>query len=46
MDKYQRPPYNGNFREAGREEGQKMDGEDQLSRKSEEAGITKMNGSC
>jgi hypothetical protein len=39
MEKYQRPPYNGTFREAGREEGQKIAGEDRLSEKRGEAGV-------
>jgi hypothetical protein len=30
IEKYQRPPYIGNVREAGREEDQKIYGEDQL----------------
>jgi hypothetical protein len=33
MDKYQRPPYNGTSREAGKEEDQKIVGEDRLSKK-------------
>jgi hypothetical protein len=35
MEKYQRPPYNGTLREAGREKDQKIAGEDQLSRSGE-----------
>jgi hypothetical protein len=30
MEKYQRPPYNGTLREAGRKEDQKIVGEDRL----------------
>jgi hypothetical protein len=32
LEKYQRPPYNGTLREAGREEDQKLAGEDRLSK--------------
>jgi hypothetical protein len=33
MEKHQRPPYNGTLRESGREEDQKIFGEDRLSEK-------------
>jgi hypothetical protein len=36
MEKYKRPPYNGTLREAGREEDQKVVGEDWLSKKRRE----------
>jgi hypothetical protein len=36
--KHQRPPYYGILREAGREEDQRMAGEDRLSKKRGEAG--------
>jgi hypothetical protein len=39
MEKYQKLPYNGTLREAGREEDQKIAGEDQLSKKRVEAGM-------
>jgi hypothetical protein len=39
MGKYQRPPYNRTFREAGREEDKKIAGEDRLSKKWGEAGM-------
>jgi hypothetical protein len=39
MEKYQKPPYNGTFREAGREEDQTIVGEGQLSKKCGEAGM-------
>jgi hypothetical protein len=39
MDKYQRLPYNGTLRKAGREENQKIVGEDRLSKKRGEAGM-------
>jgi hypothetical protein len=39
MGKYQKPPYNGTLREAGREEDQKIVGEDRLSKKRVEAGM-------
>jgi hypothetical protein len=35
MEKYQRPPYNGTLREAGREEDKKIFREDRLSKKRE-----------
>jgi hypothetical protein len=38
-EKYQRPPYNGTLREAGRGEDQKIVGEDQLSKNWGEAGM-------
>jgi hypothetical protein len=37
--KYQRPPYYGILREAGREEDQRIAGKDRLSKKREEAGM-------
>jgi hypothetical protein len=39
MEKYQKPPYNGTLREAGRQEDQKIVGEDRLSNKRGEAGM-------
>jgi hypothetical protein len=33
MGKYQRPPYNGTLKEAGREEDQRIAGDDWLSKK-------------
>jgi hypothetical protein len=39
MGKYQRPPYNGTLREAGREEDQRIAGEDWLLKKQREAGM-------
>jgi hypothetical protein len=39
MEKYQRPPYNGTLREAGREEDRKVVGEDRLSKKRGEVGM-------
>jgi hypothetical protein len=39
MGKYQRPPYYGILREAGREEDQRIAGEDWLSKKWREAGM-------
>jgi hypothetical protein len=39
MGKYQRPPYYGIFREAGRQEDLRIAGEDRLSKKRVEAGI-------
>jgi hypothetical protein len=39
MGKYQSPPYNGNVKEAGREEDQKIFGEDRLLKKGGEAGM-------
>jgi hypothetical protein len=39
MGKYQRLPYNGTLREGGREEDQKIVGEDRLSKKEGEARI-------
>jgi hypothetical protein len=39
MLKYQKLPYNGTLREAGREEDQKIAGEDRLSKKQGEAGM-------
>jgi hypothetical protein len=39
MEKYQRPPYNGTLREAGREEDQKIVGADRLSKKRGEVGM-------
>jgi hypothetical protein len=39
MEKYHRPPYSGNLREAGREEDQKITGEDRLSKKRREVGM-------
>jgi hypothetical protein len=39
MEKYQKLPYNGTLREAGREEDQKIVGEDWLSKKRREAGM-------
>jgi hypothetical protein len=38
-EKYRRPPYNGTLREAGREEDQRIAGEDRLSKKRVEAGM-------
>jgi hypothetical protein len=39
MEKYQKPPYSGTVREAGREKDQKIVGEDRLSKKREEVGM-------
>jgi hypothetical protein len=39
MEKYQMPPYNGTLREAGREEDQKIVGEDRLSKQRGEVGM-------
>jgi hypothetical protein len=39
MKKYQRLPYNGTLKEAGREKYQRIAGEDQLSKKWEEVGM-------
>jgi hypothetical protein len=39
MEKYQRPPYNGTLKEAGREEDQKIVAEDRLSKKQGEDGM-------
>jgi hypothetical protein len=39
MGKYQRPPYSGTMREAGRAEDQRIAGEDRLSKKQGEAGM-------
>jgi hypothetical protein len=39
MGKYQRPPYNETLKEAGREEDQRIAGEDRLSKKRGEVGI-------
>jgi hypothetical protein len=39
MGKFPRPPYFGIFSEAGREEDQRIAGEDRLSKKRGEAGI-------
>jgi hypothetical protein len=39
MGKYQRPPYYGILRDAGREEDQRIAGEDRLSKKRGEAGM-------
>jgi hypothetical protein len=39
MEKYQRLPYNGTLGEAGREEYQKIAGEDRLPKKPGEAGM-------
>jgi hypothetical protein len=39
IEKYQRPPYNGTLKEAGREEDQKIVGEDRLSKKRGEDGM-------
>jgi hypothetical protein len=44
MEKYQKPPYNGTVREAGREKGQNIAGEDWLSKKWGEVGMTKVPG--
>jgi hypothetical protein len=40
MEKYQRSPYNGTLREARREEDKKIVGEDRLSKRQGEAGMT------
>jgi hypothetical protein len=37
MGKYQKPPYCGTLKEAGREENQRLAGEDRLSKKQAEA---------
>jgi hypothetical protein len=39
MEKYQRPLYNGTLKVAGREEDQKIFGEDWLSKKRGEVGM-------
>jgi hypothetical protein len=39
IGKYQRPPYSGTLREAGREENQKIVGEGRLSKKWGEDGM-------
>jgi hypothetical protein len=39
MGKYQRPPYYGILRDAGREEDQRIAGEDRSSKKREEDGM-------
>jgi hypothetical protein len=39
MEKYQRLPYNGTLREAGREKDQPIAGEDRLSKKLGEVGM-------
>jgi hypothetical protein len=39
IENYQRPPYYGNSREAGREKDQKIVGEDRLSKKQGEVGM-------
>jgi hypothetical protein len=39
MEKYQRLPSNGTLRKAGREEDQKVVGEDQLSKKQGKVGM-------
>jgi hypothetical protein len=41
LEKYQRLPYNGTFRELGREEDPKIVGEDRLSKKWGEVGMNK-----
>jgi hypothetical protein len=39
MEKYERPPYNGTLREAGREEDQKIVGEHRFLKKRGEVGM-------
>ena len=39
MERYQKPPYCGNLKDAGREEDQEIAGEDLLTRKWIEAGM-------
>jgi hypothetical protein len=39
MGKYQKPPYYGTLKEAGREEDLRLAGEDRLSKKRVEAGM-------
>jgi hypothetical protein len=39
MEKYQRLPYNGTLRKAGREEDLRIAGEDRLSKKRGEVGL-------
>jgi hypothetical protein len=39
MEKYQRPPYNGTLREAGREEVKNIVGEDWLSKNQGHVGM-------
>jgi hypothetical protein len=40
MEKYQRPPYTGTLGEAGREEDQRIAGEDRLPKKRGEVGMS------
>jgi hypothetical protein len=39
IGKYQRPPYTGTLKKARREEDQRIDGEEQLSKKQGEIGM-------